>query len=1616
MPQKIEIDPILFTSELKNTFRRYLYTANMTSDSEPRLQDRFWTELDAPDRIINGPLIHCIPCYKQVQTLKQVIEAHGSPAVSRKFLRLPQDQFDPTRPLYSHQLEALRLMEQGHNLVVATGTGSGKTECFLLPILQSIFADPTAGLRAILIYPMNALANDQLDRLRRLLRECPEVTFGRYTSDTPRSAFADEKAKAGAIANERYSREEIWASPPHILLTNFAMMEYLLLRPRDAELFKQNRLKFIVLDEAHTYGGSQGIEIAYLMRRLRQYLAKPPATVQFVLTSATIGTGPQASEKTLAFANDLTGASFETEDLLKGEIVHSFSNTLQDLPTVATLRSLVTSDTAFDTWTAALANSDELCKLLKSAGLSTIEPGIRAAARILFDLLCHSKLLATLHELCQDQPLDIPTLLDKLALSNDDIGRRCLSWLIALGSSARPGPDSAPLLPVRLHFFCRGLVGATLCLNPECQGKQSAPADQWSCFFLENRKQCQFCEKAVLPLSTCVHCGLPVMKVHVRDNKWQTSADTQGQSRRVLLTWANDIAEDDEEDTPSATICLACRSYSEEAGDTQCCASPIRRELFRIPTNDPDGSLSRCPRCEGGTGDYPTVLREFTTGEEAPTAVLNEVIIRQIPFDPGKSKLPANGRNLLVFSDSRQRAAFFAPYLKQTMAETAYLGPIHDAIRKAGQREHRPVALDEIADQYLRDLSPTTAPVAVVRERNDAGLEHFELKRTASLTAAEKTKVKREVKISLLRHICFSTKQRSTMPGLGLAALAFDMPDDLVESLCAQLPVLSARGKDFTRQLLESLLTLMVQRAAVDPPEMITAGDVLRYGPNTPEAYTFHLANAGRVDRRLVIRWNPYACSSRGRKNSINRSRHLAVVSKTLCFDKFKDEAQLTETLIKIWDALRQDMLVETPTWPGEYRVNYDRLQLTTHANWLCCSACGRLNTNHILGVCQSSDCSGTPEQMEGSAIAKRFDRNHYRNRYLLSPLPLEVKEHTAQLTNEVGRQYQEQFIRGEVNVLSSSTTFEMGVDVGGLKAVLLRNVPPKSSNYVQRAGRAGRRRDGISLAVTFARNVPHDQHHFQTPSGIIQGKMPVPYINVSNNVLAQRHVNSLLLGYFLRSLPQAEFEEGVLDRTTLEQFFLDYSPGGATLCERFAAWATSDSEKPRLSKVIREILAGLLKDNASPMLDESVRALASEDPTSVLSADVRAPLKKYEDQLKALADQLPTVTGNQRRAIANAMSSLERLTGQFKAQKLIDFLSSASWLPGYAFPQDIVKLVVRHVELEDRMRLERDREIGIAEYAPGSEIVADGHLLRSGAIWFNSREPDIRWYTRCPNCRKISTYLEPENPGVSCDRCGTAITGRNSPKRYLKPDAFSTIYSDPPEEPGMFRRRPPRNSEVFLLEGANPDEFKKHSIPGVTYGAKCGGRMFRANSGYSFAGFLVCRRCGRWFENRPKGPRHEAPWGGNCGGTLTSLHLAHELVTDVLQLRFNGCMPPAPKLQDRPFWLSFEASFLHGCTDALGIEPNDLGGTYNGWTDGSWVGELVIYDRVPGGAGHINRIVENLDQVLQAALARVRDCKCGDIASSCYACLRTYNNQLHWGELQRQPVIQWLSAILGAP
>ena len=193
--------------------------------------------------------------------------------------------------------------------------------------------------------------------------------------------------------------------------------------------------------------------------------------------------------------------------------------------------------------------------------------------------------------------------------------------------------------------------------------------------------------------------------------------------------------------------------------------------------------------------------------------------MRHLPENPSlvnRHCLPAQGRNLLVFSDSRQRAAFFAPYLSHTMAETAYLGPIETALRYAESREDRPVTIAEVASVYVKDLRPQITPIAVIRQRDEAGLEHFRLRPTDDLPVAAKTAAKKEAIVSLCRHICSSTKQRGTLTGLGIAAVTFDISDSRLDQIAAAVPGLFDRSRNFGKQLVESLLNVIVQKGALD--------------------------------------------------------------------------------------------------------------------------------------------------------------------------------------------------------------------------------------------------------------------------------------------------------------------------------------------------------------------------------------------------------------------------------------------------------------------------------------------------------------------------------------------------------------------------------------------------------------------------------------------------------------------------------------------------------------------------------------------------------------------------------------------------------------------------------
>ncbi|RME98092.1 MAG: DEAD/DEAH box helicase, partial [Chloroflexi bacterium] len=297
-----QLHPLNTTNLIRNSYIRYLKTTYPFQGQH--LRDQFWQALEQPELIVKGPLLEASPPFKTGRSIAQLVE---DGVLHPTFRQLCGPALPWNRSLYLHQDQAIaKAVQYNRNLVVATGTGSGKTETFLIPILDALLRQRQAGqlgagVRALLLYPMNALANDQLKRLRRILANFPDFTFGRYTGETKQSyrdaekSFYEQFPGEPLLPNELICRDNMRDTPPHLLLTNYAMLEYLLLRPEDNAFFDgeyAQQWRFIALDEAHVYDGASGIEIAMLLRRLKDRVVNSePGRLRCMATSATMGRG-----------------------------------------------------------------------------------------------------------------------------------------------------------------------------------------------------------------------------------------------------------------------------------------------------------------------------------------------------------------------------------------------------------------------------------------------------------------------------------------------------------------------------------------------------------------------------------------------------------------------------------------------------------------------------------------------------------------------------------------------------------------------------------------------------------------------------------------------------------------------------------------------------------------------------------------------------------------------------------------------------------------------------------------------------------------------------------------------------------------------------------------------------------------------------------------------------------------------------------------------------------------------------------------------------------------------------------------------------------------------------
>ena len=1593
-------DPVQTSSEVESAYRRYLQSTYWVNDA--LLRREFESALVNEFALTKGPLLQAMIPYETGASMGELV-ANGT--LNQGFLQIPEQTFPSSRPLYRHQELAIRKSLDHRNLIVATGTGSGKTECFLLPVINHLLNERDAGtlsqpgVRAMFLYPMNALANDQMKRIRELLAPFPEITFGRFIGDTKetfKKALPLHRTRTGSepLPNELISREEMRENPPHILLTNYAMLEYLLLRPEETSLFDGATGKhwhFIALDEVHVYDGAQGAEIAMLLRRVRDRVNQSLRDqIRYIGTSATLGRGEADYPNLASYAQTLFDERVEPSDIVgafRQRLQHgtsewemsadgaiALSELIKNLPDVSQIRDHLasigaTSLSESPDWRIVLGSALERERsiILLQGHLEKGSPTLSGIATSVFS---------------GPGAIDLATI------------------FIFLGVQAFSPRTGAPLIPARYHFLIRSLEGAFVCQSP----KHPIGVARLS---LTRHERCPSCKKVgnsskYFELGSCRKCGAGYLLGRIEESEGisylQTASAHSAQLRYLLLNSRAEIEEGSEdEDERSVTndddvitdldhrqLCTACGSLTEGMIPSCECGSEFARDVVVAHPKSGATELRKCIACSSRS-TAPIIMR-FQTGQDAPVAVIATALYQALPesSNPEEQTKPGEGRKLLSFADSRQDAAFFAPYLERTYSRAIERRILWSVINKP-------------SDDVLRfeDL------VTPVRRKAEDAL--FLDPDNGSVANSER------VRSWLMREV-LAVDRRQSLDGVGLAEISIAIPRGVVPpSPLLEMGFSEQECLDLLLVLLESLRL----QAAVSVPEGVNIKDQI-FSPR-------NVSTSTRLEQSAygILSWLPSAGTNRRLEylNKVLAAKGIVTNARQLLSDLWtRVLANPTSPWLKVLDKQNRrgegEVISLNPAW-----ISFQPTS-ETHRPFTC-PKCKQIWWRTVAKVCPTFKCDGVLERLTSDY---RSGSDHYRHLYEeLTPIALSVKEHTGQLESGYAAEIQQKFIDGDINALSCSTTFELGVDVGEVQAVLMKNVPPTPANYVQRAGRAGRRAGSTALVVTFAQRRNHDLHFFANPSAMVDGTVSTPIISLENPQIVRRHLHAIAFAAFEKRV----VSDGGTWHKEVGQFF--EIPDGDTTSpvDEFISWL--QSHPGDLGEAIRRVtprgegdrIAKILGIDDWTWVDALIAQSDHEENFGWLTRatrDARGDIEEVKAELAAANQRWQDLTKQnltkQAMNQTRRMTVLQREQNTIQSRQLINYLAQRVVIPKYGFPVDVVTMDVlsdgdvasSHIDLS------RDLRIGISEFAPGSQVIADGTYWEPiGLRRPPSKHLSERSWATCKECNAFQIWRGGDE--FTCGICGD--DKKSGGGKIVLPE-FGFIGKRSKETPG--EARPVRNglstTHFSSYQSDEPPE-KKPMILGhrtIHYSFSRQGQITVINTGKNNQGFRICLSCGR---------AEEIPMGKVKGGLENTPHVrpslreiaceqhfrimgfGHQYLTDVVELDF-GIEMEWSKAQ------SLLAALLAACPD-IGITRDDVTGTLRS-QGSSKAPTLILIDAVPGGAGHATKIRENLEHLVGSAFRIVANCDCG-ADSSCYSCLRTYSNQNQHDDLIRGDAVAILTS-----
>ena len=1533
--------------------------------------------------------------------------------IKNKDFRFPKD-----RKPYKHQLKSWdMLLNKNKSIAVTTGTGSGKTECFMLPVIHDIHQNckNKEGVNAIFLYPLNALIASQRKRMHAWCSAVGGVKYALLTGDTKnKESSIDKKKKA---LPELISRDQIRETPPQILFTNPTMLEYMLVRNADVPILEKSKgsLRWILLDEAHTLTGSKAAEMALLIRRVVEDFQVDVSDLRFAITSATVGSGNTESLK--KFMSDLCGISKDQIEVITGKRV---KNQIED---------------------------KDIPNLSKSLSQKNI--------KVLRERFLNKKGEKVLNQKEIGKLLNIPNKLDQIA---------------AVDTLAEQKINGQNLLPVRGHFFTRGIGGVYACTNSKCdKHKGQKPNKALGTMYTISSKKCS-CGHPLLELVACRSCGNMMLEGERAKGVNGTDIITQKTSVGYeAFSLDSEESEENEvkETTNSNTVKLIRGSDVSNNQELFPCSINQENEII-----DGDDFLmtdsSHCPHCKN-LNENPI---HFRISSAFTNRILSDIVLDQTEASKEQStKTLYKGRKYISFTDSRQGTAKISALinidaesnwiryqvyhyllgkmkLKESNIDLDKLLKIRDELVTSLEVGNLPAMIKMISEEKLQEINDSIKNgnavltnsraswkeiIDDVKEKNDFKTLFYKGARGTSLTRDNEIYAKSLLYDQFARRV---PRERS-LENLGLVNIVYPGLDNLIApEIATKLGITSEEWM--------SLLKISADFVIRSNSHFSFDNGIYNFSSKN---YFPSLIYRNDTELSNVKIWRNY------NSNSISQSKLVLLICAGLGWLDRGDisevrEDQLNELLEKIWRTLQAKIL--TPDGDGFKLDFFKSTNFEIAGEEFLCPVTNRLvdkvfrgYSPLIKGNLEAANINNyridIAKNHEFPVFEHAYHRNENKDLILTESVDAWLEknsqearskglwndlherifdfdklymagEHSAQQDKKRLKELEEQFENGEINVLSCSTTMEMGVDIGGISAVVMSNVPPMPANYLQRTGRAGRRAENKSLALTFCAPNPIGLRTMNNPKWALEHKIAPPILAFDSKNIVERHVNSLLFGNFIRN--QENENRGLNVKMNIEKFFYENS---TTIALSYLNWLDHIDVL-----LFHKQLKNLVKNTPlSQKSSEELIFMVSDNFKRIVLKN-RNLIEGYDHKL----EQLKTQFGD----ASPAFKAVGYRKSQFLHKFILNYLAEEGFLPNAGLPTGIVdfeKITMSDLKGGSNKKIKTNPSYPIAraltEFAPGNNILIDGFNYKSAGIvmknnWGGAAERNV--IQGCKNCGYQRALDVQGNIGDNCPKCGNNNSfkglelGEQSGNftELVEPAGFSIdLYSQPSRV--VSEKSKPQYLEPLLLNiepwGVNQNRF----IDFRTSSAQKDAQILFYNTGDG-EGYSLCLDCGKVETTREKLEGHRRLRGGKetngesicvAQNIKDYIILGSRFKTDFTEIRLMN--RDQNFVNDKKLAYSLGVVFSKSLAEYLAIEEAELGfgiKQYNGYLT------IFIYDTAKGGAGYASQFRLYADKILKLSLDILDNCDC---LNACTKCLVDRSTQWHIEDLDRLLAIEWLRA-----